>query len=82
MANIYHRIYIDGYFIHRNEKVWGPAPEQFNPYRFIEGSDSYQDLPPGSYRPFERGPRNCIGQVCKQTLLILSPILELYAGGT
>lgn len=54
-------IYICHYLIHRNQKVWGPDAHIFNPERWLD--EAYvARLPPGAYRPFERGPRNCIGQ--------------------
>lgn len=55
------RIYAAPYLIHRNPKVWGPDAHLFNPDRWLD--DAYiAKLPAGAYRPFERGPRNCIGQ--------------------
>jgi hypothetical protein len=45
----------------RNPNVWGPDAHLFNPDRWLD--DAYlAGLPLGAYRPFERGPRNCIGQ--------------------
>lgn len=50
--------------IHRRDDLF-PRPTEFIPERFL----SDDSLPPGfppitsaSWRPFERGPRNCIGQ--------------------
>lgn len=55
------QIYPSLYLIHRNPNVWGPDAHQFNPDRWLD--DAYlAGLPLGAYRPFERGPRNCIGQ--------------------
>lgn len=55
------RIYPCQYLIHRNPRVWGPDAHLFNPDRWLD--DAYMAaLPVGAYRPFERGPRNCIGQ--------------------
>lgn len=55
------RIYPPPYLIHRNAKIWGPDAHLFNPGRWLD--DAYvAALPAGAYRPFERGPRNCIGQ--------------------
>jgi hypothetical protein len=46
--------------IHRNKQVWGPDVDEFKPERFLpENADK---LPPNAWRPFEKGPRNCIGQ--------------------
>src|SRR5690606_14632488 len=60
------RLYINHFMFHRNAETWGPNANEFDPYRFIEGSPSYREIPVGGYRPFERGPRNCIGQVGKK----------------
>ena len=46
--------------IGRSARIWGPDVDDFKPERFLpENADS---LPPHAWRPFERGPRNCIGQ--------------------
>jgi cytochrome P450 len=55
------QIYACHWLIHRNPKIWGADAHAFNPDRWLD--EVYvSKLPPGSYRPFERGPRNCIGQ--------------------
>ena len=55
------RVYPSQHLIHRNVKIWGPDAHLFNPDRWLD--DAYiAALPVGAYRPFERGPRNCIGQ--------------------
>jgi hypothetical protein len=41
----------------RNDRIF-PQPAEFNPNRFLDGTE----IPNGALRPFERGPRNCIGQ--------------------
>ncbi|KAL5431247.1 hypothetical protein PMIN06_012358 [Paraphaeosphaeria minitans] len=46
--------------MHRSPSLWGPTANAFDPARFLAPqSDS---IPPNAYRPFEKGPRNCIGQ--------------------
>ncbi len=55
------RIYPSHYLIHRNPSIWGSDAAVFRPDRFLD-NDYMNSLPVGSYRPFERGPRNCIGQ--------------------
>lgn len=46
--------------MHRDPSIWGPDANSFNPARFLPPqSDS---ISPNAYRPFEKGPRNCIGQ--------------------
>ena len=55
------QIYPSLYLIQRNPNVWGSDAHLFNPARWLD--DAYlAGLPIGAYRPFERGPRNCIGQ--------------------
>ena len=55
------RIYPCHWLIQRNPKIWGPDATTFNPDRWLD--DTYMSsIPVGAYRPFERGPRNCIGQ--------------------
>ncbi|KAI4158829.1 MAG: hypothetical protein LQ342_007065 [Letrouitia transgressa] len=55
------QIYPSLYLVQRNPNVWGPDAHLFNPDRWLD--DAYlAGLPVGAYRPFERGPRNCIGQ--------------------
>ena len=55
------QVYPSTYLIQRNPNVWGPDAHVFNPDRWFD--EAYlAGLPVGAYRPFERGPRNCIGQ--------------------
>ena len=66
------QIYPSLHLIQRNPKVWGPDAHVFNPGRWLD--EAYlAKLPAGAYRPFERGPRNCIGQ----ELAILGVIVVL-----
>lgn len=68
------QIYPSTYLIQRNPNVWGPDAHLFNPGRWLD--DAYlAGLPVGAYRPFERGPRNCIGQ----ELAMLEAILVLVS---
>jgi cytochrome P450 len=46
--------------MHRSAAIWGPDVDTFKPERFL--SENMDELPPDGYRPFEKGPRNCIGQ--------------------
>lgn len=47
--------------VHRNPRVW-PRPDEFLPERFLvqQGHELFPYAP--AFRPFEQGPRNCIGQ--------------------
>ncbi|KAK0637868.1 putative sterigmatocystin biosynthesis P450 monooxygenase stcS [Lasiodiplodia hormozganensis] len=48
--------------LQRNPAVWGPTADQFLPERWLVGPDDPLHPPKGAWRPFEFGPRNCIGQ--------------------
>jgi hypothetical protein len=50
-------------FVHVNPRFW-PRPEEFLPERWLvqPGHELYTAPSSGAYRPFEHGPRNCIGQ--------------------
>lgn len=46
--------------MHRDKRTWGDDADEFKPERFLpENADK---IPPDAWRPFEKGPRNCIGQ--------------------
>jgi cytochrome P450 len=46
--------------MHRDARVWGPDVDEFKPERFL--AENAGKIPADSWRPFEKGPRNCIGQ--------------------
>jgi cytochrome P450 len=55
------------FIIGRHPKVFGPDADIFTPERWIEKTnlgthEGEKILPASAWRPFERGPRNCIGQ--------------------
>jgi len=59
---------IDGYQVmvishtmHRNPSFF-PSPEEFIPERWLPAPDNFQEIPKDVWRPFEKGPRDCIGQ--------------------
>lgn len=54
-------IWGDHYAVHHNPTHW-PQPESFLPERWLVTDDDPLYPPRNAWRPFERGPRNCIGQ--------------------
>lgn len=49
--------------LQRNPAVWGPTADRFLPERWmVTAPDDPLHPPKGAWRPFEFGPRNCIGQ--------------------
>ncbi len=52
-------VWVDPYVMGRDPRYF-PDPESFIPERFLSASP-YPEIPAGAWRPFERGPRNCIG---------------------
>ncbi|TQV89937.1 Cytochrome P450 [Cordyceps javanica] len=49
--------------LQRDETVYSDSPENFFPERWLDAAATY---PASAWRPFERGPRNCIGQELAQ----------------
>lgn len=54
-------IFIPSHIMNRDPNLY-PAPDSFIPQRFLPSHPLSQKIDPDAYRPFERGPRNCIGQ--------------------
>ncbi|KAG8156437.1 hypothetical protein KVR01_013671 [Diaporthe batatas] len=54
--------FINNYILMKNPKCWGEDAEDFRPERFLESEETGKHMRNISYRPFERGPRNCIAQ--------------------
>ena len=52
-------IYFITSIIQRDPKAFGESANNFVPERWLKDTDQ---IPTGAWRPFERGPRNCIGQ--------------------
>jgi cytochrome P450 len=51
----------DHYGVHHNPAHW-PRPREFLPERWLVPENHELYPPKNAWRPFERGPRNCIGQ--------------------
>lgn len=52
-------VWPDSYVLGRDERYF-PRPLEFIPERYLPNSP-FPPIPPGAWRAFERGPRNCIG---------------------
>lgn len=48
--------------IHTDPKAYGDTADHFVPERWLAGDDGGSEIPPGAWRPFERGVRSCPGQ--------------------
>jgi len=46
--------------IHTDRRIFGDTAEHFAPERWLD--ERAATIPAGAWRPYERGPRNCIGQ--------------------
>lgn len=47
------------YNVHRDQDIYGASAEEFDPDRMMDGR--FEELPPGSWKPFGNGSRGCIG---------------------
>jgi cytochrome P450 len=54
-------VYICHKILFSSTKIWGPDAKVFRPERWLD-KEYVANLPAGAFRPFERGPRACIGQ--------------------
>jgi cytochrome P450 len=52
-------IVLDIFNLHRDESIWGPDANEFNPDRFSD--NIMQNRHPYSYIPFSAGPKICLG---------------------
>lgn len=67
-ANVLHRA------LHLNPRVW-PRANEFLPERFLVEPEHELYPDPAAFRPFEQGPRNCIGQTLVWNELRVAVIL-------
>ena len=54
-------VLVSPHTLHRNAE-WFPSPDEFIPERWMPPPHNFQDIPKDVYRPFSKGPRDCIGQ--------------------
>lgn len=87
-------IYPMQHLIHRDPHVYGPTANDFVPERWLGDSDTSMatnadvngtatptgKIPASAWRPFERGPRNCIGQELAnlEARVILACVMRRY----
>lgn len=74
---------VSPYVQHMDHEVWGPDAAEFRPERWLEEARGPAlTVPPYSYMPFSRGPRNCIGAqfALLEAKTILSMVLRWVAG--
>lgn len=64
--------------VHRDEAVYGDTKDDFIPERWLDSNP--HRTPPSAWRPFERGPRNCIGQelAMLEARVIVACTVRLY----
>ncbi|EON66227.1 hypothetical protein W97_05620 [Coniosporium apollinis CBS 100218] len=53
-------VWVHALGMHRSPDLWGPDAQAFKPERFL--LENAASVPKDAWRPFEKGPRNCIGQ--------------------
>jgi cytochrome P450 len=65
--------------VHLNPRVW-PRADEFLPERWLVDADHELYPNPAAYRPFEQGPRNCIGQtlVYNEMRIVMVMTLRLF----
>lgn len=68
------------FHIYSRDAAAYPSPNEFLPYRFLQGNEYSQKIDSDVYRPFEKGPRNCIGQDLAMTeiKLILALVVRKF----
>ncbi|KAK8052472.1 hypothetical protein PG993_003857 [Apiospora rasikravindrae] len=76
--------------IHRNKRAWGETADEFRPERWLHENQAnedgttdgthdsaFPDPGKGAWRPFEPGPRNCIGQTLVMLELRIALVMTL-----
>jgi cytochrome P450 / NADPH-cytochrome P450 reductase len=64
--------------LHRDPKIWGDNPEEFDPERFTREAE--ESRPANAYKPFGTGQRACIGRnfAMQEATLVLGMILQRF----
>ena len=66
-------IWTPSFAMGRSKRLWGEDVDDFKPERFLP--ENAAKVPADAWRPFEKGPRNCIGQ--ELSLIELKTVLAL-----
>lgn len=71
-------IYLNHRIIHRDRAVFGETADDFVPERWLQSEGAI--YPPSAWRPFERGPRSCIGTELAniEARVIISMLVRRY----
>ncbi|PVH73910.1 cytochrome P450 monooxygenase-like protein [Cadophora sp. DSE1049] len=78
-------VWINLHTIHRREDLF-PSPDEFIPERFLPAPHNYpaqKEIVKDSWRPFEKGPRNCIGQelaILEMKIIMVMTLREFDIG--
>jgi cytochrome P450 len=70
------RIWVLHSVLHRNPRYW-KEPLSFIPERFLVGPEDPLYPVKGAWRPFEHGPRNCLGQTLAMLDLRISLVMTM-----
>ncbi len=64
--------------LHRDERVWGPDPDRFDPDHFLPEREAAR--PVNAYKPFGNGQRACIGSqfAMQEAALVIGMILQRF----
>jgi cytochrome P450 / NADPH-cytochrome P450 reductase len=64
--------------LHRDQTVWGPDAEEFNPDHVAP--DRLSAIPPNAFKPFGTGQRACIGRqfALQEATLVLGMLLQRF----
>ncbi|KAL4862977.1 hypothetical protein BDV12DRAFT_178099 [Aspergillus spectabilis] len=73
-------LYLNHFSIQRDATVYGESAETWVPERWLQNEAGGDGFAPGAWRPFERGPRGCIGQelAMLEARLVLAMAVRRY----
>ncbi|KAG6836962.1 hypothetical protein H0H93_000354 [Arthromyces matolae] len=75
------QVYIPPYSIHRNSKYFAPRSDEFEPERWLSGTeDPNYTLNTNAFIPFSYGPANCVGRnlARREMLMVASAIIHKF----